>query len=233
MKISFNKKLLLLLSIGIIGISNIQADDFNWSSYKKTLPASIIQGNDLTKRERTQENIKKRLDVDVERRTLSEIKQGQNSKSLTISALFRNSETYVSGVSAPIPGVSAGSVGVENETSQIGVSISGRFDLISIGKKFNNTYATVDVFQDSIWIGVSRRIQADDRLGLFSDIGGGLFFQMKDTVRKEDMYMYGFYKIGYNFEDWNIKAGINIPSDAFDNGFFDTTQFNLSIGWRF
>lgn len=232
MKKSINKKIVILLSMSVISTS-LMSDNFSWSDYKKSLPSSIIEQNSKSKSERTKNNIKKHLDVDVERRTLAEIRREQNSKNLTISAIFRNQQTWETGGVAAIPGVSDGIDPVENKTSQIGVSISGRFDLMSIGKKLPDTYATIDVFEDNIWIGISRRIQGDDRLGLFSDIGAGLFFQMQETVREQDMYMYAFFKLGYNFKDWNIKAGVNIPSDSFGNGFFDSTQFNISVGWRF
>lgn len=228
-----NKKIILLCSISAVCAMNLSADEFNWSTYKKTLPSSIIEQNDLSTKEMTREQIKKQHDVDVERRTLSEIKRDQTSKNLTVSAMFRNSQTFYTGGTPAIPGVSAGTPAVANNTSQFGISVVGRFDLMPIGKKFNNTYAHIDVFEDSIFMGFSRRIQAENRKGLFSDIGGGLFFQTQETVRKKDMFMYGFIRVGYNFDDWNIKVGTNIPSDAFDKGFFNTTQYNVSIGWRF
>jgi len=228
-----NKKALIIFSLSALCAINSIADDFSWSDYKKTLPSSIIEGNDKTKSEKTRENIKKHLGVDVERRTLEEIRQDQTTKNLTISALFRNTQTYTEGGTEEIPGVSAAIPGTESTTTPIGVSITGRFDLMSIGKKMPNVYATIDVYQDNIWMGLSRRIQAYNRLGLFSDVGAGLFFQMIDTTRTKDMYLYGYYDLGWNFKEWNIKAGIKIPSDAFDNGFFDTTQYSIAIGWRF
>jgi len=225
------KSLFLLVVANIFYANNVLAEEFSWTEYKKTLPASIIEQNDKTKAEQTKENIKKRYDVDVDRRTLEDIKRDQASNNLTISVLFRQSKDYVS-QSSYFDGITYTDE-VISKTSTVGISITGRFDLISIGKKYTNTYANIDVFEDSIWMGLSRRIQAYNRLGLFSDVGAGLFFQTQDTTRKSDMYLYGYFKLGYNFEDWNVKVGINVPSDSFNSGFVNSSVVNVSLGWRF
>ena len=210
---------------------SLQADTFYWSDYKKTLPSSIIENNGKTDAERTKEQIKKQHDVNVDRRTLEEIKQEQNTKTLAVYASIRQSKDY-EGIPT-LDYTTFESIATQEQTSSFGISIDARFDLLSIGKKYSNTYAEINVFEDNIWMGFSRRIQSFDRKGLFSDIGGGIFFQMKDTTREQDLYYYGLFRLGYNFDDWSIKAGVDLPSDSFEKGILNTIQPHLSIGWRF
>jgi len=219
-------KTLKFLMIGTVMLtsSNLMAEAFNWSEYKKTLPEDIIEQKTMSAKELTKKSIKKQHGVDVDRRTLAEIKKDRHTKTLEIAFTVKNPKSYTQ----------IGTLTSSSEkTSAFGISLTGRLDFFSIGKDLGNTYATVDVFQENVWVGIAKRVQADNRLGLFSDIGAGLMFQMQETDRAKDVFMYGFVKVGYDFEDWTIKAGLNIPSDSFNSGFIDKSLVTASIGYRF
>jgi len=209
------------LLLSTVVSSSLFADTFSWQEYKKTLPDDIIKENKYTDEEKTKNYIKKRYNVSVDKRTLEEIKREQRSKNLEVSALFRGSQDYKN------------ASGEDESTSNFGIGITGRFDLMAIGKKLDDTYAEIDVWDDSVWMGLGKRIQSDTRMGFFGDYGAGVVFQMKDTVREEDLYLYTYARLGWNFDDFTLKAGINVPSDAFSDGFVDNSIIMFSIGWRF
>lgn len=240
------KKSFLVPGLILVLTSNflVASDSFSWNKIKKEIKSNNVvpskKEQSIEKSNQTKEYVKSQYGLNVNKKSAAQIQYEKINKNIEIGMLYRpmnsSEKTEESIVTNPDGTNSIQTTTTSVSKGNFGIFINGKLDLSSLGFNMQNLYASTEIYQDSVDIGLLKRfyLMNDNPYtteGLYAEGGAGVSYQTKSTDKETGTIdLYGKLGVGYNYENYNVNVAYKqyMESNTDKNGLFQ-----IGAGYRF